>query len=141
MGRRIVTAIGGQTRNHIARLDPVTGLADSLDPNANSLVFSFAVQADGKILVGGFSLEQTASVDKPATVSPDSIRSPAWLNLSTRTRTALSGPWRCRPTARYWLAAISTERTASADNRAIELPDSIPQRAQQIRSTQTQTAL
>ena len=45
--------IGGQTRNRIARLDPVTGLADSFDPNANSTVSAIAVQADGKILVGG----------------------------------------------------------------------------------------
>ncbi len=46
-------SIGGQTRNFIARLDPVTGLADSFDPNASSSVFSIAVQADGKILAGG----------------------------------------------------------------------------------------
>ena len=46
-------SIGGQTRNHIARLDPTTGLADSFDPNANSFVFAIAVQADGKILAGG----------------------------------------------------------------------------------------
>ena len=47
--------IGGQTRNHIARLDPTTGLADSFDPNANgSLSMSIAVQADGKILAGGY---------------------------------------------------------------------------------------
>jgi uncharacterized delta-60 repeat protein len=46
-------SIGGQTRNHIARLDATTGLADSFDPNANSVVFSIAVQADGKILAGG----------------------------------------------------------------------------------------
>jgi uncharacterized delta-60 repeat protein len=46
--------IGGQSRNFIARLDPTTGLADSFDPNANGLVFSIAVQADGKILIGGF---------------------------------------------------------------------------------------
>jgi uncharacterized delta-60 repeat protein len=45
-------SIGGQTRNYIARLDPVTGLADSFNPNANN-VGSIAVQADGKILVGG----------------------------------------------------------------------------------------
>ena len=45
--------IGGQTRNRIARLDPVTGLADSFDPNANSTVNAIALQADGKILVGG----------------------------------------------------------------------------------------
>src|SRR5438105_2089428 len=39
------TSIGGQTRNHIARLDATTGLADSFDPNANSNVQSIAVQA------------------------------------------------------------------------------------------------
>ena len=30
------TSIGGQTRNHIARLDATTGLADSFNPNANN---------------------------------------------------------------------------------------------------------
>ena len=47
-------SIGGQTRNHIARLDATNGLADSFNPNANNTVESIAVQADGKILVGGF---------------------------------------------------------------------------------------
>ncbi len=47
-------SIGGQTRNHIARLDATTGLADSFDPNANDVVTSIAVLADGKILAGGF---------------------------------------------------------------------------------------
>ncbi len=46
-------SIGGQTRNRIARLDATTGLADSFNPNANNIVQSIAVQADGKILVGG----------------------------------------------------------------------------------------
>ena len=49
-----VNTIGGQTRNHIARLDATTGLADSFNPNANLDVDSIAVQADGKILAGGF---------------------------------------------------------------------------------------
>jgi Domain of unknown function (DUF5122) beta-propeller len=40
-------------RNRIARLNPTTGLADAFNPNPNSYVFSLAVQADGKILVGG----------------------------------------------------------------------------------------
>jgi len=47
------SSIGGQARNRIARLDATTGLADSFDPNANGLVYSIAVQADGKILAGG----------------------------------------------------------------------------------------
>jgi uncharacterized delta-60 repeat protein len=46
-------SIGGQPRNHIARLDATTGLADSFDPNANNEVGAIVVQADGKILVGG----------------------------------------------------------------------------------------
>ena len=52
-GGGFFTSIGGQTRNRIARLDATTGLADSFNPNANSSVESIAVQADGKILVGG----------------------------------------------------------------------------------------
>src|SRR4029077_8151184 len=48
--------IGGLPRNSIARLDPMTGLADLFDPNppTQSSVDSIAVQADGKILTGGF---------------------------------------------------------------------------------------
>ncbi|MFN0279866.1 MAG: hypothetical protein ACKVRN_14905 [Pyrinomonadaceae bacterium] len=48
-----VNSIGGQTRNRIARLDAVTGQADSFNPNADGFVHSIAVQADGQILVGG----------------------------------------------------------------------------------------
>ena len=46
-------SIGGQARNFIARLDPVTGTADSFNPNASSVVFAVAVQPDGRILAGG----------------------------------------------------------------------------------------
>jgi len=42
------------TRNHIARLNPDGTLDTAFNPNANSTVFAIAVQADGKILVGGF---------------------------------------------------------------------------------------
>jgi uncharacterized delta-60 repeat protein len=48
-----VNSIGGQTRNYIARLDATTGLADSFNPSASDFVQTIAVQADGKILVGG----------------------------------------------------------------------------------------
>ena len=47
------TNIGGQLRNNIARLDATTGLADSSDPNADTLIRSIGLQVDGKILVGG----------------------------------------------------------------------------------------
>lgn len=47
------TNIGGQPRNHLARLDPATGLADSFDPNVDGVVRIVVVQPDGKILIGG----------------------------------------------------------------------------------------
>jgi uncharacterized delta-60 repeat protein len=46
-------SIGGQTRNFMARLNGLSGLADSFDPNANGGVFSIALQSDGKKVVGG----------------------------------------------------------------------------------------
>ena len=47
------TTLGGQTRNHIARVNADGSLDTSFNPNANSFVQSLAIQADGKILVGG----------------------------------------------------------------------------------------
>jgi uncharacterized delta-60 repeat protein len=76
--------IGGQPRNHMARLDPVTGLADSFNPNptldgVNTIVNSILVQPDGKILVcgqfaaiGGSSRHQLARLD-PTTGFADSF--------------------------------------------------------------------
>ena len=49
----LFTSIQGQTRNYIARLDPITGSADSFDPNANFGVDTIATQPDGRILIGG----------------------------------------------------------------------------------------
>ena len=43
----------GRTRNHIARLNSDGTLDTAFNPNANGSVLSIAVQADGKILVGG----------------------------------------------------------------------------------------
>jgi uncharacterized delta-60 repeat protein len=71
--------IGGQMRNHIARLDPTTGLADSFDPNASGPVLSIAIQADGRILavgaftgIGGQTRNNIARLD-PATGLADSF--------------------------------------------------------------------
>lgn len=47
------TNIGGQPRAGLARLDPDGTLDSSFDPNPNSVIFTIAVQSDGKILVGG----------------------------------------------------------------------------------------
>jgi uncharacterized delta-60 repeat protein len=46
-------SIGGQTRNGIARLNATAGLADAFNPNSSAPVYAIAIQADGKILVGG----------------------------------------------------------------------------------------
>src|SRR5204863_8397727 len=46
-------SIGGQTRNYLARLDAVTGLADSFDPGANNDGYAIAVQAEGRDLEDG----------------------------------------------------------------------------------------
>jgi len=46
-------SIGGATRNRIARLDAMSGLADSFNPNADLIVYAIAIQTDGKILAGG----------------------------------------------------------------------------------------
>jgi uncharacterized delta-60 repeat protein len=46
-------SIGGQTRNRMARLNTDGTLDVAFDPNANAPIYATAVQADGKILVGG----------------------------------------------------------------------------------------
>ena len=47
-------SIGGQTRDYLARLDATGSVDLTFNPNPNGFgVYSLAVQADGKILVGG----------------------------------------------------------------------------------------
>ncbi len=103
------------TRNRIARLNPDGTLDTAFNPNANDTVYSIAVQADGKILVGGDFT--TASADRRATTSPGSMPRPAWLIRSTRTRTVLSIQSRCRRTARFWRAAISRRNSIGGQTR------------------------
>ena len=92
-------SIGGQTRNHIARLDATTGLADSFNPNANGRCL-FNRGAGGRQDFGGRHFH-AASADRRATASPGSMPPPVWLIRSTRTRTILSIQSRCRRTARF----------------------------------------
>ena len=46
-------SIGGQPRNRIARLNSDSTADSTFNPNANDLVRAFAIQPDGKIIVGG----------------------------------------------------------------------------------------
>ena len=47
------TALGGQTRNRLARLNSDGTLDTSFDPGANGTVYGMALQSDGLLLVGG----------------------------------------------------------------------------------------
>jgi len=47
------SSVLGAGRNNIARLNTDGTLDATFDPNANSAVYSIAVQADGKIMIGG----------------------------------------------------------------------------------------
>ncbi len=47
------SAIGGQPRKNLARLEGTSGLADAFDPNPNLAVSSIALGKDGKVFVGG----------------------------------------------------------------------------------------
>ena len=93
-------SIGGQTRNRIARLDATTGLADSFDPDANSIVDSIAVQADGKILAGGVFSEQHRRTDAQPH-RPARCRDRLGGFVRPEREQLLSMPSRCRRTARF----------------------------------------
>jgi len=54
IGGSFTTLAGGATpRNHIARLNADGSIDAAFDPDANGLVRAFAVELDGKILLGG----------------------------------------------------------------------------------------
>ena len=50
----VFTTLGGQTRNHIGRLNADGTLDTGFNPGVDHQVISLAVQPDGKILVGGW---------------------------------------------------------------------------------------
>ncbi len=61
-------AASATTRNRVARVNSDGVLDDTFDPNANSAVTSMAVQADGKVLLGGlFSALQPNGASSPTT--------------------------------------------------------------------------
>ena len=54
----LFSSVGGLARNCLARIDPITGIADSFNPYSTSAteVNTIVVQPNGKILVGGLYL-------------------------------------------------------------------------------------
>ena len=78
--------IGGQTRNHIARLDPATGLADHSTRMRTVLSLQSSCRRTARFWWAAISTERTASADRRAIASPGSMPRPAWLIRSIRTR-------------------------------------------------------
>ena len=72
------TSIGGQTRQHIGRIG-YDATADSFDRTRTMASVQLAVQADGKILVGGAFHGANSIGDKRAIGLPGSIRTRARL--------------------------------------------------------------
>ena len=61
-------AASATTRNHIARVNADGTLDTGFNPNANDYVYSVAVQADGKVLLGGdFTTLQPNGAASPTT--------------------------------------------------------------------------
>ena len=128
----------GSRGTSIARLDATTGLADSFNPNANAAVYAIALQADGKILVGGSffgrdiggqSRNDIARLD-PTTGLADSFNPNA--NDVVVLHRGAGG-------RQDFDAAVFSR--ASADNAQPTSPDSIPRPAWPIRSIRTRTIL
>ena len=85
-------------RDYIARLDRTTGLAIRLNPNANGSVGAIAVQADGKILVGGgFTNIGGDARNGLARLDPTT----GLVDSFIRSITVVSLHSRCRRTARF----------------------------------------
>ena len=126
---------GAVTRNRIARLNPDGTLDTAFNPNANSSVYSIAVQADGKILVGGVF----------SSIGGQLRNYIARLDATTGLADSFD------PNANSDVNSIAVQADgkilaggdlpASADRRAITSPGSMPRPAWQIRSTRTRTIL
>ena len=109
-----VNSIGGQTRNRMARLDAVTGLADAFDPNANTTVRAIAVQADGRILVGG-DFTSIGGQTRNRIARLDAATGLADL-FDPNAKDYCLLPSRCRRMARSWWAAFHEHRRADAQS-------------------------
>lgn len=68
------TTIGGETRNHIARLNADGSLDTTFSPGLDGLVGSIALQSDGKILVGGLFNSVTPTGTTTSTARQNLLR-------------------------------------------------------------------
>jgi len=80
-------SIGGQGTESHRRLNATTVRADSFDPNSNGSVVAIAVEANGKILVGGSFARGKQHRRQSRNHIARLTRRPAWPIHSTPTRT------------------------------------------------------
>ena len=109
------SSIGGQPRNDIARLNPDGSLDATFDPNVTETtgtgaVEALAVQADGKIVVGGvFTSVDGQTRNNIARLNPDGSLDACF----DPNASFLSKRLRCRPMASLWWAGCSPSSVAS----------------------------
>ena len=128
------------TRNHIARLNPDGTLDAAFDPNANGAVYAIALQADGKILVGGnFSGPNSIGGQTRNFIARLDPTTGATDSFDPNAGKCSPGSWRYRVTARSSPAVYSTEPTALVVKRATSSRDSMLKPGQPIRSIRTRT--
>ena len=123
-------------RNNIARLNTDGTLDTAFNPNANGDVYSIAVQADGKILVGG---DFTSIGGQPRN---HIARLDATTGLADSFDPNANGacPFNRGAGGRQDFGGRRFH-AASADRRAIASPGSMPRPAWLIRSTRTRTVM
>ena len=131
-------SIGGQTRNRIARLDPTTGLADSFDPNANSVSMQSRCRRTARFWRAAIS---PASADRRATTSPGSIATTGLADSFDPNANSFVDSIAVQADGKILAGGSFTERTASADRRATASPGSMPRPAWLIHSTRTRMVM
>ena len=94
--------IGGQIRNRIARLDPVTGAADSFNPNCERLLsIAIVVQADGKILAGRQVQQHRRTSAQQHRPARRRHRIGRFVRPEHKRSLACVYQWRCKRTGRF----------------------------------------
>jgi uncharacterized delta-60 repeat protein len=131
------TAVGGQTRNRIARLEPRPAR-----PICRSIRMRMVMSCQLPCRRMARSWRQAVSHQLEASnaiASPDWIPGLDWLIRSIPTPTMLSVQSWSSQTAGFWWAEISTEPTALAARHVIVSPGLMPRPGWLIRSIPTQT--
>ena len=126
------SSVLGVTRTNIARLNTDGTLDMAFDPNANepSIVDSIAVQADGKILVGGtFTTIGGQTRNRIARLDPTAGLADSFNpNANAEVRSIA-----VQADGKILVGGTLMGRTASADRRAITSPGLMPRPAWLIR--------